>query len=84
MRELLKIDVLMSKLSKLMKDGKKITRVVKIISFVWTVFNIIAVIWSLIPKADTLDEVSGEELINAVNESMTGDEPEAVSEPVTV
>lgn len=83
MRELLKIDVLMGKFSKLMKDGKKITRIVKIVGFVWTVFNIIAVIWSLVPKSDTLDEVSGEELINAVNESQRSDEPEDVTESAT-
>lgn len=84
MRELLKIDVLMNKFSKLLKDGKKITHAVKVIGFVWTVFNIIAVIWSLIPKSDTLDEVCGEELINAVNESHISDETETVSEPVIV
>lgn len=82
MRELLKIDVAAEKISRLFKDGKKITRIVKTIAFVWTVFNIIAVIWSLIPKSEKLGEVSGDELINAVNEAQEKDEP--VAEPVTV
>ena len=82
MRELLKIDVAAEKISRLFKDGRKITRIVKTIAFVWTVFNIIAVIWSLIPKSEKLGEVSGDELINAVNEAQEKDEP--VAEPVTV
>lgn len=65
MREFLKLDVLMQRLSKLMKKGNKAKNVIKAFTISWTLFNIIAVIWSLMPKTDKLDEVDAEELILA-------------------
>ncbi|MGN1349222.1 MAG: hypothetical protein ACI4VI_09785 [Acutalibacteraceae bacterium] len=65
MREFLKLDVIMQRLSKLMKKGNKAKKVIKAFTISWTLFNIIAVIWSLIPKTDKLDEVDAEQLILA-------------------
>lgn len=65
MREFLKLDVIMQRLSKLMKKGNKAKNVIKAFTISWTLFNIIAVIWSLMPKTDKLDEVDAEELILA-------------------
>lgn len=65
MREFLKLDVIMQRLSKLMKKGNKAKNVIKAFTISWTLFNIIAVIWSLVPKTDKLDEVDAEELILA-------------------
>ncbi len=70
MRELLKLDVAARKFSKLLKKGQKAADIIKIIGYAWTVFNIIAVIWSLIPKTDSINEVDGDELIEAVNDSL--------------
>ena len=65
MREFLKLDVIMQRLSKLMKKGNKAKNVIKAFTISWTLFNIIAVIWSLMPKTDKLDEVDAEQLILA-------------------
>lgn len=66
MRELVKLDVIMQKVSKLLKSGNKVKRVIKAVTFGWTLFNVIAVIWSLVPKTDKLDEVNADELIDAL------------------
>lgn len=66
MRELVKLDVIMQKVSKLLKSGNKAKRIIKAVTFGWTLFNVIAVIWSLVPKTDKLDEVNADELIDAL------------------
>lgn len=66
MRELVKLDVIMQKVSKLLKSGNKVKRVIKAVTFGWTLFNVIAVIWSLVPRTDKLDEVNADELIDAL------------------
>ena len=73
MKKLFRFDQIVKKASFLSKKMKKVADIVKIITFAMTCFEIIAVIWSLIPKNESMEEVSGDELIDAVNESLCAD-----------
>ena len=82
MREFLKLDVVMQKISKLIKTGNKAKKVISAVVFSWTVFNVIAAMWALIPKFEKLKEVDGQELIDALT-TETENEAEIIPEAVT-
>lgn len=70
MREFLKLDVIFKKISKTIKSGNKAKKIISAISFVWTVFNVVAVIWTLIPKNEKLSGVDGDELAAVISEGI--------------
>lgn len=78
MREFLKLDAVMQKVSKLIKNGGRIKKMIKVVTFGWTLFNVIAVIWSLVPKHEKISEAEAEKLI----EALTDPEKENPGEPV--
>lgn len=82
MREFLKLDVIIRKISALSKKEKKIAQIVKITAFAFTVFKVIAVIWSLVPKEEKFDEVRGDELLDAVSVEEAENEEALITEPV--
>lgn len=73
MKDFLKLDVIIQRLSKRLKGKYKLARIIKSVSFAWFVFTVVATVWSLIPKEEKLPEVDGEALIAAQLEK---DEPE--------
>lgn len=78
MRELFKLDAVMQRISALLKKGNKVKEIIKIFAFTWTVFNVIAVIWSFVPKYEKMSEVEAQELI----EALTDPEKENPGEPI--
>lgn len=79
MKDFLRLDVIMQKVSKKLKGKYKISRLIKSISFAWFVFTVIATVWSLIPKEEKLPEVDGEKLLTTqlekAEEDLSEDEP---------
>lgn len=63
MKELINVHALTAYLKKHAHDGTKLLKAAKIISLAWTLFTVIATVWSLIPKEDKLDEVDPDVLI---------------------
>lgn len=82
MRDFLKLDVIMQKVSKLLKTGNKAKKIVSAILFSWTFFKVVATIWSLLPKYEKLDEVDADKLIEALS-CEEEPVPEDVIQPVT-
>lgn len=62
----LKLDIIMQKISKLLKTGNKAKNIISAVLFAWTFFKVMATIWSLLPKYEKLDEVDADELIEAL------------------
>ncbi len=65
MKDFLKLDVIVQRISKKLKGKHKITKLIKSISFAWFIFTIVATVWSLIPKEEKMPEVDGAELLAA-------------------
>ena len=69
MRELLRLDAVAEKIKHLLKRGNKAAKVIKAVTLGWTVFNVLAAVWALIPKADSFPEVDADELLEAIAET---------------
>ena len=80
MNKIINFDEIIRIASKLSKKGAKAKKIIKAVTFAWTLFNVIAVIWSLIPKQEKLSDVSGEALIEAVGAQ--GEEEQEMNEPL--
>ncbi len=65
MKDFLKLDVIIQKVSKKLKGKYKLSRLIKSVSFAWFVFTVVATVWSLIPKEEKIPEVDGEKFLNA-------------------
>lgn len=78
MREFFKLDAVMQRISHILKKGNKVKQLIKVFAFSWTAFNVIAVLWSLVPKYEKISEAEAEKLI----EALTDPEKEDPGEPV--
>lgn len=74
MKDFLKLDVIIQRISKRLNGKYKIAKIIKSVSFAWFIFTVIATVWSLIPKDEKLPEVDGNELLAAQEKEA---EPEA-------
>ena len=69
MRELLRLDAVAEKIRHMLKKGNRAAKIIKSVTLAWTLFNILAAVWSLIPKEDSIPEVDADELLEAVTEA---------------
>ena len=66
MRELLRLDAVAEKIKHMLKKGSKAAKVIKAVTLGWAVFNVLAAVWTLIPKEDSFPEVDADEFLEAV------------------
>lgn len=69
MKELINIEALTGRISKLVKNGNRIKKIVKAVSISWTVFSVLAAIWALIPKEEKITGVDTQALIDSLSEN---------------
>lgn len=86
MKDFLKLDIIVQRISKKLKGKYKITKLIKSISFAWFIFTVVATVWSLIPKEEKMPEVDGAELLAAQlkKESAKLEEPESTDTDVII
>ncbi len=64
MNEIINFDALTSYFKKHAKKGTKLQKIARTASFLWTLFAIIATVWSLIPKEEKLTGVDAQTIID--------------------
>ncbi len=79
MNEIINFDALTSYFKKHAKKGTKLQKIARTASFLWTLFAIIATVWSLIPKEEKLTGVDAETLIDETS-AKNSDMPEITVE----
>lgn len=86
MKDFLKLDIIVQRISKKLKGKYKITKLIKSISFAWFIFTVVATVWSLIPKEEKMPEVDAAELLAAQleKESAKLEEPESTDTDVII